>query len=264
MSPALRLQRALRLWAWLGLLAFALLPWYFLQDRALLSVLPEVWQGPEAASGLVQALWHGRPWLWTGAVGLLLCLTGLTLPMAPRAQGRWLAAGALLGLAGLLLSGFAIGATGWSFESLEQTLGALPTGQYGMGWGAALVLLALLVLLGAGVARLGAFRGDVFVAASVVLCLALLSLFVVYPVLRSMASAWVDDLGAHAWSHLWQRLATERVWSLGCLSGHRCGVAWNTLWLATLTAVGTTVMGTLLALWAEREGWVALAGRLDN
>ena len=262
MRPAVRLQRALQLWAVLGLAAFALLPWYFLQDRSLLSAMPEVGQGPETGSALVQVLAHGRPWLCSGALGLLICLAGLSLPMDTRAQGRWLTLGALLGLMGLLLPGFAIGATGWSFETLEQAWGALPTGQYGMGWGAAIVLLALLVLLGAGLARLGAFRGDVFVAASVVLCLALLALFVVYPVLRSLASAWVDDAGVHAWGHLWQRLATERVWSGGCLSGGRCGVAWNTLGLALATALGTTLMGLLLALWAER-GQTRLAGPLN-
>ena len=262
MTPALRLQRALRLWAVLGMAAFALLPWYFLQDQSLLSALPEVWQGPDAGSALVHAIAHGRPWLWSGAAALLLCLLPLSLPMSAHAQGRWLTGGALLGLLGLLLSGFAIGATGWSFDVLEQALGTLPTGQYGMGWGAALVLLALLVLLGAGVARLGAFRGDVFVAASVVLCLALLALFVVYPVLRSLASAWVDDMGGHAWNNLLERLATERVWSLGCLAGNRCGVAWNTLSLALATALGTTFMGLLLALWAER-GQTRLAGPLN-
>ena len=45
----------------------------------------------------------------------------------------------------------------------------------------------------------------------------------------------------------------ERVWGLGCLAGGvRCGVAWNTLMLALLTAAGTTLLGTLIALMAER------------
>ena len=34
----------------------------------------------------------------------------------------------------------------------------------------------------------------------------------------------------------------------------RCGVAWNTLVLALLTAAGTTLLGTLMALMAERGG----------
>ena len=84
MTPASRLRSALRIWAWLGLAVFALLPWYFLQDRSLLSALPEVWQGPDTASALVQAQRHGRPWLWTGSAGLLLCLLGLLLPLGAR------------------------------------------------------------------------------------------------------------------------------------------------------------------------------------
>jgi hypothetical protein len=36
--------------------------------------------------------------------------------------------------------------------------------------------------------------------------------------------------------------------------GPQCGVAWNTLFLALLTATGTTVLGTMIALVAERGG----------
>jgi len=35
--------------------------------------------------------------------------------------------------------------------------------------------------------------------------------------------------------------------------GNTCGVAWNTLFLASATAAGTTVLGTLLALLTERS-----------
>jgi iron(III) transport system permease protein len=255
MNRALHLQRALQGWVVFGLLGFALLPWYFLQQMSLAEALPSLWAGAETASAMVQAMQQGRPWLWSGLAGLLVCGLAVVRPWPARLQGGLLLLGSLIGLLGLLTSGFAIGAVGWAFESLESLWGALPTGQYGMGWGAAVVLLTLVVLLGAALARLGAFRGDVFVAAAVALCTALLFLFVVYPVLRSMAAAWVDDTGRYAWPHLLQRVATERVWGLGCVQGAgRCGVAWNTLWLALITATGTTVMGTLLALWAERGG----------
>ena len=36
-------------------------------------------------------------------------------------------------------------------------------------------------------------------------------------------------------------------------AGARCGVAWNTLFLALLTATGTVIMGTMMALLAERS-----------
>lgn len=50
-----------------------------------------------------------------------------------------------------------------------------------------------------------------------------------------------------------ERLGQERVWGLGGLAGGvRCGVDWNTLFLAMPTAAGTTMLGTLIALLAER------------
>jgi iron(III) transport system permease protein len=115
------------------------------------------------------------------------------------------------------------------------------------------VLLSLLMLLGAGIARLGYFRGDLFIAGVVVLCSALLLLFVALPVGKSLLGAFFDDAGQPSFAALAERLAHEHVWGLACLAGGvRCGVAWNTLFLALLTAAGTTVMGTLIALVAER------------
>ncbi len=250
--PRRRPGRLIAAWLLVGVVGFVLLPWYFQQNGSLRQALPGVFGGPETASGLVQMLAHQRPWLGFGAVGLALCALALLRPPG-RAQGRWLLAGAGIGLAGLLASGFAIGATGWAWEWAAQAFGELPRGQYGIGAGAALLLLALLVLLGAGIARLGFFRGDVFVAAAVVVCAALLALFVALPVLRALAGAFFDEDGAFSLAALAARLANERVWGLGCLAGPRqCGVAWNTLFLAIATAVGTTVLGTFLALLAER------------
>ena len=257
MNAAQRTQRALSIWALLGLLSFALLPWYFLQQGSLLSALPKVSSGADTASALFQILQQGRSWLWFGFAGLLICWIGLMAPVAgqPKRQGIFLVAGALLGLLGLALSGFAIGASGWSFETLENWLGALPQGQYGMGWGAAGVFLSLTILLGAGLARLGYCRGDVFVASAVVLCVFLLALFVVYPVCRSLVSGFYSEAEELSVSALWERIGTPRIWSLGCFEGARhCGVAWNTLGLALATATGTTLLGTLIALWAERSG----------
>ncbi|MFN6993986.1 MAG: iron ABC transporter permease, partial [Aquincola tertiaricarbonis] len=249
---AARTGRVLALWCALGVAAFVLLPWYLPQNLSLLQSIGGVFGGTDTASGAVHALRHGRPWLLIGAFGLLMAAVSLVLP-AGRAQGRGLVLGAALGLAGLLASGFAIGATGWAFEALNTRFGELPQGQYGIGLGGALVLLSLLVLLGAGLARMGAFRGDVFVAAAVVFCGALLALFVALPVLRALSGAAFTEDGALSAQAIVERIGNERVWGLGCLAGGgRCGVAWNTLWLALLTAAGTTVMGTAIALLSER------------
>ena len=230
---ALRARHAVFAWLGLGLAAFALLPWYFPQNLSLLGSLPGIFGGSETASGAVQAALHGKPWLWLGLAGLLVAGAG-SRARAGRLQGALFTAGAAIGLAGLLVAGFTI----------ERT---------GIGLGGALVLLALLMLLGAGVARLGFFRGDLFVAGAVVLCSALLLLFVALPVGKALLGAFLDESGAVSPAALAERLAQDRVWGLSCLAGGvRCGAAWNTLFLALLTAAGTTLMGTLIALMAER------------
>ncbi len=247
-----RAQRVLLVWALLGLTAFALLPWYFPQNTTLLRAMGGAFGGAESASGLVQGLQHGRPWLWGSAAGLLIALLGWWQTPG-RGQGHWLLAGSVLGLAALLGSGFSIGATGWSIASFIPWFGELPTGQQGIGLGGALVLVALLMLLGAGLARLGYFRGDFFVAGAIVFCAALLLLFVALPVGKSLIGAFLTEDGVFSFGALAERLAHERVWGLSCVvGGNRCGVAWNTLFLALITATGTTALGTLIALYAER------------
>ena len=249
------LQRAQRIvlgWGLLGLAAFALLPWYFPQNLSLWRALPGAFGGADTASALVQAAVHHKPWLWSALAALVAALAATRLPVGPL-QGRVLVVGAGLGLLALLASGFGIGASGWSFEFLVAWFGELPGGQFGIGLGGAMVLLSLLMLLGAGIARLGYFRGDPFIAGAVVLCSALLLLFVALPVGKSLLGAFVDDAGRFSLAALAERLGHERVWGLACLAGGvRCGVAWNTLFLALLTAAGTTLMGTLIALTAER------------
>lgn len=252
MPSARAAPRALLAWWLLGLGAFVALPWYLPQDLSLWQALPGVFGGGDTAAGLVQALRHGKPWLWV--VPLALGGAAMALRMRPgRAQGRVLVSAAGLGFAALLIAGFAIGAKGWAFAALEHAFGAAPGHQFGVGIGGATTLLALLMLLGIGVARLGAFRGDLFVACAVLFCAVLLLLFVALPVGQALAGAWLDESGAPSATAWFDRLTGERVWGLGCLAGGvRCGVAWNTLLLALLSAAGTTVLGTLIALLAER------------
>jgi iron(III) transport system permease protein len=248
-----RTRRVIALWAALGAAAFVLLPWYFLQRGSLLEALPGLWGAAASANGWTQMSSHARPWLGVGMAGLLLAASAV-FTHTPRRQGLLLCSGAGLGLAGLVFSGFAIGMVGWTWDWLTALAGATDYTQPGMGWGAMVLIVSLLALLSIGVARLGGFKGDAFVAGAVLCCTALLALFVVYPVLKSLIGSVLNDGGLFSISALWDRIGTARIWGLGCISGQgRCGVAWNTLGLALLTAAGTTFLGTLIALWAERE-----------
>ncbi|HSV45073.1 MAG TPA: ABC transporter permease subunit, partial [Ramlibacter sp.] len=245
---------ALRAWAVLGLLAYLLLPWYALQDANGLLAIPRVFSADAAANGLLQALSQGRPWLLLGLVGLLAGL-GASFMRPGRGQGAVLLGGGLLGALGLVASGFLIGAKGWSAEWLNQSLGTLGSNQFGIGWGGAVALAALVVQLAFGLARRGAFRGDLFVSAAVLCCATLMALFIAFPVLKALSSGLLDEQGRFALSVLWDRVAGERNFGLACLAGGvRCGVAWNTLFLGLLTASSTTLLGTLMALTAERGG----------
>jgi iron(III) transport system permease protein len=244
---------AIRLWLVTGLLAYLVLPWYAIQDTAWYSVLPQIFGGTETANGLLQALLYGRVWLALGLAGLGIAAVGLVVPPG-KSQGSWLLAGGLLGFMGLLLSGFMIGAKGWSFGVLNIQFGELAVNQFGIGIGAFVALLALVMLSAFGLARRGFFKGDLFIASAVLSCSVLLLLFIAFPVTKALYGAFLNEDGQWAVSAIFERIGHERVWGLNCLAGGvRCGVAWNTLFLALLTATGTTILGTMMALLAERS-----------
>ena len=251
-AAARRSQRWIWAWVALGLAAYLLLPWYAIQDATWYEAVPQVFGHAEGANGLMQAATQGRGWLFIGLAGLFMCAIGAWLPPG-RAQGRWLLAGGAIGAVGLSVAGFTIGARGWSVAALNTQFGELAINQFGIGAGGFVALTALVLLAAFGIARLGLFKGDLFVAAAVIGCGVLMALFIAYPVSKALSGAFFNEDGQWSIGAFIARVFTERIWGLGCLAGGvRCGVAWNTLVLALLTAAGTTFLGTLMALMAER------------
>ena len=137
-------RRPLLLWLAVGAVGFLLVPWYALQESVFTFGWAPHFTAKDAAPALLQILVHGKGWL--APLGLLLAacaaLVALALERTTRANAL-LAIGAT-GLAYVFAQGFAIGPTGWSFESLAATLPVLPRGQFGMGFGAALVITSLI------------------------------------------------------------------------------------------------------------------------
>ncbi len=245
-------NRALWCWIGLGVLGYLVLPWYAFQDGNGLLAIPRTFSQEQAGNGLLQALAYGRPWLLVGLLGLGVAACGAAL-VPGRRQAVLLLAGGGVGLAILLASAFLIGARGWAFESFTGLFGALGARQTGIGWGGLVVIAALLMLTAFGLARRGFFKGDLFVAAAVLGCGSLLALFIVFPVLKALSAAFFLEGGGFAPLALIERVASGRNFGLGCVTGSgSCGVAWNTLFLGLLTAASTTVLGTLMALLAER------------
>ncbi len=245
-------NKAVRFWLVTGALAYLIIPWYAIQDTAWYSVLLQILGGAETANGVVQAFVNGRIWLLCGVLGLGIAAIGLAVPPG-RPQSIWFLTGGLGGFAGLLGCGFLIGATGWSFDTFNAVFGELAVNQFGMGIGGFIALMSLLMISAFGLARLGYFKGDLFVASAVIGCSTLLAMFIAFPVVKALYSAFLDPEGHFALLAIFRRIGDERIWGLGCLAdGVRCGVAWNTLFLALCVALGTTVLGTMMALLAER------------
>jgi len=249
-------RRPVLLWLAVGAAGFLLVPWYALQDSVFtLGWIPH-FTTKEAAPALLQILVHGKWWL--APLGLVLAASAALVIVVPgrKARANALLAVGATGFVCLFAQGFAIGPTGWYLESLAATLPALPRGQFGMGLGAALLVTSFGMLFSLGLAGRGYFKGDPFVAASVVTVTALVAVFTFFPVARILISALQDNAGAFSLTALPERLFAQKIWGLGCIAGNtRCGVAWNTLMLAFLCAVGCTALGLAFALIATRTGF---------
>jgi iron(III) transport system permease protein len=116
-------------------------------------------------------------------------------------------------------------------------------------------LFGLTLVFARAIARCGAFVGDVTVSSIVVSVAAMLLLFIFYPVGKSLVAALLDKSGQLALGLAAERLLAPDIWSVDCVAGGTtCGVAVNSVILATIVGLGTTLIGLVLALAAQRGG----------
>jgi len=250
-----RARRAALAWLAVGAAGYLVVPWYASSGdgRVAYGWLRRFLEG-DAGSALVQILRDGRMWLVP--LGLLLTIATLLVARERTARPNALIAVAGLGFAYLVAQGFAIGARGGSLASLAHWLDPGGLGQPAMGLGAALVAVAFAMVFAAAIAQRGAFRGDPFVAASVVGVAVLVCTFTFYPVVTILLQGFADPAGGHSLNAFAARLLTARVFGLGCVVGpQRCGIAWNTLLLALSCAAISTALGLAFALLATRTAF---------
>ncbi|AWM88183.1 iron ABC transporter permease [Microvirga sp. 17 mud 1-3] len=244
------MSRATLGWIVLGWIGYALLPWYGF-DRAASVGWTDALVG---GSGLVLGL-KGAWWLLPVIAPLLMLLRPAMRP-DPASLADWLTGAGILGLLLILLQGFSIGLNGWTYDFLKSLFGEPGPHQAGMGYGAALTATAFLILLCHGLAARGWCRGDAFVTSSIGVVIALIIVFVFFPVTTILASAFADDAGHFAPLVFLEKFVDRSIWGLDCLTGDlRCGVAWNTLFLGILVAFGTTALGLAFALIATRTSF---------
>lgn len=240
----------------LALFAFLILPWYRIEQGFFrFSWIEGFFSQAENAPGILQIFTFGRPWLVVAAVLMLLCaFARFAMPAEKRTS--LLIGASLLGAGFLALQGLAIGFTGWNWSLAETLFGQLADGQPAFGAGAVLTGLCFLLIFSFALAERGVMKGDAFVVSSITLLVALVSVFVFYPIISMFAGSVQDFDGSFNPDGFIGNIQDSSIWSLACVIGDgRCGVAWRTLWLALMTATGSTVLGLSFALVATRTGF---------
>jgi iron(III) transport system permease protein len=239
-------------WLALGALGFIGVPWYALQDSILGTAWLSRYASTDNAPALVQAFVHGRVWLLPVGALLLAGVAATTFQRSRAMLANALIAIGAIGFIYVLAQGFAIGPRGVAHGWLAA-LAPVRASQAGMGVGATLVATTFAMLFALGIAGRGAFRGEAFVACSVVAVSGLVATFTFFPVITVLIQAMQDADGAPSLSAFAARLFTSKIWGIGCLAGAtRCGVAWNTLILALLCAIISTLLGLAFALIVTR------------
>jgi iron(III) transport system permease protein len=244
-------------WCVGGTIAALLLPWY---------------AGGGFSAGLAaQIIGGGHAWLWPMLLPLLFVMATLfTRTETIEASGiaaddpeseashsgtgsdraaRVLIGAAAFGLIWLPLESGLIGAHGWTLPIWH---GAWQPSQGSLGWGALVFALLCGTALAHGLARLGYGGGQDFVTVSLLLILGSILVFVAWPILCVLVSAVRDDAGAIDLVLFLNKFTAPSIWSLGCLAGGGCGVAWNSVALAVLVGAVTTLLGLAFALLAVR------------
>ncbi|ESY42659.1 MULTISPECIES: iron ABC transporter permease [unclassified Mesorhizobium] len=225
--------------------SFVLLPWYKVEG----GFLSFDWlaQPADATPAIILAL-GGRPWLLPLVLPLLLASW-----LVARNNPKSLAVAGAAGLLWLAIEGFSIIHSGWGFGLLTRIAGTPGPMQPGLGWGAALYAVAMLMFIAEALAARGWCKGDRFVVGSLSIVIASLILFVAYPLLSILTSAIKDNDGNVVPALFVEKIFSANIWSLRCLYGEgSCGVAWNTVAIAVLVGFFCTALGLALALIALR------------
>ena len=243
-------------WIAIGLVGFFAVPWYGVEDffkfEWLIDGYPFDADYAPAAFLLGQA---EKLWLAPLILPLLAPFAVLLKRKSDPLYARVLIVAGAIGLGWIILQGFSIGIRGWNFGWLQVFFGDLNDRQYGMGYGGMLVAVAFLFLFTQGIAARGAINGDVFVVSSISGIVVIVTIFVFFPIAKMLTAAFITDGGGYSLSVFASKFFDDRLWGLGCLSGGRCGVAWNSVFLAELVGLITTTLGLIFALVVTRSGF---------
>ena len=243
-------------WIIAGLVGFFLLPWYGVEDFFTFEWLTDGYPfDADYAPGAFLIAQGEKLWLAPLIVPLLAPFAVLKKRKTDPVYAKILILAGAFGFGWLILQGFAIGIRGWNFEWASALYGDLGDRQFGMGYGALIVASAFLFLFTQGIAARGAINGDVFVVSSIGGVVVIVTVFVFFPIAKMLTAAFITEDGGYSIAVFASKFFDDRLWGLGCLWGAKCGVAWNSLFLAVMVGFLTTALGLVFALVVTRSGF---------
>ncbi len=248
-------QSAVFFWTAFGWAGFLLVPWYGIQDGFIsFSWLFGGYPFDEDYAPAAFLIAQGeKAWLAPLALPLIIATAAIPRKKNDPLFAILLIASGSTGFAWLAAQGLGIGIRGYNFEWINAVFGDLGDRQFGMGFGALMVAMALLFIFLQGIAARGAINGDTFVVGAVGGIVVLVSIFVFFPIAKLMTAAFTPTDDLSPFMSFFSKLFDDRLWGIGCLSGGRCGAAWNSLILAIEVGVITTLLGLAFALVVTRS-----------
>ena len=251
-------QPTLILWILVGWVSFLLLPWY-LVDGGLFSGqwLVDGYPFDKNYAPAAFLIMQGEKlWLTPLLIPLIMPLFAFKREKSDPLYSQILILTGAIGFSWLIIQGFSIGIRGWNYEWLSTLFGKLDGRQFGMGYGGLFLASSFLFLLTQGIASRGAINGDVFVVGAIGFVLAIVGAFVFFPIVNMLMSAFITEDGSYSFIVFASKFFDDRLWGLSCVVGTgRCGVAWNSLFLAVCVGFLTTVLGLIFALVVTRSGF---------
>jgi iron(III) transport system permease protein len=244
-------------WIIAGWIGYTLLPWYGVEDFFTFDWLSDGYPfEPDYAPAAFLIGQGEKLWLAPLLLALIAPLGILNRQKTDPIYAKILIVAGAFGFGWLIFQGFAIGLRGWNAGWLAGVFGPLGDRQFGMGYGAMICASAFLFMFTQGIAARGAVNGDVFVVSSIGGVIVIVTVFVFFPIAKMFTAAFVTQDGSYSILIFAQKFFDDRLWGVGCLLGPaRCGVALNSLFLAVLVGLFTTLLGLVFALIVTRSGF---------
>ena len=243
------------LWLMVGLFASLVLPWYGIEDGFFgFEWIIDGYPVDSDYAPLAFLLAYGEKlWLAPLILPFFGAVYAAGLPRRHPLISKLLVLAGGFGVIWLCLQGLSIGIRGWQFPGLEALFGPLGDRQFGMGYGAMLYFASCLFLFSAGIAEKRGTTGDKFVIGMIFLVIMLVAIFVFYPILKLIILGFADEKNGYSLMIFWEKFTDDRIWSLACVyAGKRCGVAWNSVFMAVIVGFLTTALGLVFALIVTR------------